>query len=85
MAIKESTMFLKQKKEGHLVEVLGLSDLFNPTHKTVVGRLHYGEEMQDAEKFPKTDLIFPSGEELPKCWLDVHYRDAEVKKAGCCG
>jgi hypothetical protein len=47
--------------------------------------LHYGEEMQDADKFPKSDLIFPSGEELPKCWLDVHYRDAEVKKGGCCG
>ncbi|CAL1240955.1 acetyltransferase [Candidatus Methylocalor cossyra] len=73
-------MFLKQKKNGHLIEVLGLNDLFNPNHTTVVGRLHYGEEMQDPEKFSKSELIFPSGEELPRCWTDVHYRDQEVRK-----
>ena len=73
-------MFLKQKKEGQLVEILGLNDLVNPTHKNIVGRLHYGEEMQDPDKFAKANLIFPSGEELPKCWLDVHYRDAELRK-----
>jgi hypothetical protein len=73
-------MYLKQKKEGHLVEVLSLNDLFNPNHNNVVGRLHYGEEIQDPEKFAKTDLIFPSGEELPRCWLDVHYRDKELRK-----
>lgn len=73
-------MFLKQKKEGHLVEVLGLKDLVNPNHAYVVGRLHYGEELQDPDKFEKTNLIFPSGEELPRCWVDVHYRDAELRK-----
>lgn len=73
-------MFLKQKKDGHLVEVLGVNDLVNPNHKTVIGRLHFGEEMQDAEKFQKAELIFPSGEELPRCWLDIHYRDAELHK-----
>ena len=73
-------MYMKQKKDGHLVEVLSLNDLVNPTHKFVVGRLHYGEEMQDAEKFAKTDLVFPSGEELPRCWLDAHYRDQELRK-----
>ncbi len=71
-------MFLKLKKNGHLVEVLSLNDLVNPIHKTVVGRLHWGEEMQDPDKFPKTDLVFPSGEELPVCWTDVHYRDKEL-------
>ncbi len=73
-------MYLKLKKDGHLVEVLGLNDLVNPTHKNVVGRLHFGEEMQDPEKFPKAELQFPSGEELPRCWLDVHYRDQELRK-----
>ncbi|MGX2042132.1 acetyltransferase [Methylocaldum sp. MU1018] len=71
-------MFLKLKKNGHLIEVLSLNDLVNPTHKNVVGRLHWGEEMQDPEKFPKTELTFPSGEELPVCWKDVHYRDKEL-------
>jgi hypothetical protein len=73
-------MFLKQKNAAHLVEVLSLNDLFNPLHQNVVGRLHYGEEMQDPEKFNKADLIFPSGESLPRCWLDVHYRDQELAK-----
>ncbi len=68
-------MFLMQKNTEKLVEVLSLTDLFNPNHSTVVGRFHAGEEMQDPEKFPKKDIKFPSGEELPRCWLDVHYRE----------
>ena len=71
-------MFLKHAASGKLVEVLSLMDLFNPNHETLVGRYHAGEELQDAEKFPKGELIFPSGEKLPQCWLDVHYRDAEA-------
>lgn len=73
-------MYLKRKSDGHLIEVLGFNDLFNPTHPAVIGRLHYGEEIQDPEKFAKADLLFPSGEELPRCWLDVHYRDHEKRK-----
>ena len=73
-------MFLKQKRDGHLVEVLSVADLMNPTRTMVPGRLHYGEEMQDPENFPKLDLKFPSGEDLPKCWVDSHYRDQEVRK-----
>lgn len=74
-------MYLKQKKDGHLVEVLATGDLINPMHKQVVGRLHYGEEIQEAESFDKADLLFPSGEELPKCWVDIHYRDKELRHA----
>lgn len=73
-------MFLKRKSDGHLVEILGLQDLVNPNRKTLAGRLHYGEEMQDPETFPKTDLMFPSGELLPRCWVDIHYRDMELRK-----
>ena len=71
-------MFLKESSSGHLVEILSLNDLFNPLHPKLVGRYHHGEEVQDAEKFAKSDLEFPSGEPLPLCWLDSHYRDAEV-------
>lgn len=71
-------MFLKHKDSGKLVEVLGLRDLFNPLHASLVGRYHAGEELQDPEQFEKSALIFPSGEALPKCWTDVHYRDKEV-------
>jgi hypothetical protein len=71
-------MFLKEKKHDHLVEVLSLSDLFDPVCKTLVGRLHYGEELQDAQKFDKSGLLFPSGESLPACWLDVRYDDSHL-------
>ncbi len=71
-------MFLKQRSNGKLVEVLGLRDLFNPLHATLVGRYHAGEELQDPEQFAKSDLAFCSGEDLPKCWTDVHYRDDEA-------
>ena len=68
-------MFLMQKNTEKLVEVLSLTDLFNPNHDNVVGRFHAGEEMQDPEKFSKSDMQFPSGEALPRCWLDSHYRE----------
>ncbi|MCU7851697.1 MAG: acetyltransferase [Candidatus Thiodiazotropha sp. (ex Monitilora ramsayi)] len=67
-------MFLMQKNSEKLVEVLSLTDLFNPNHEQIVGRFHAGEEMQDAESFAKGDMKFPSGEVLPKCWLDPQYK-----------
>jgi hypothetical protein len=73
-------MFLKHKKNGKMVEVLGLNDLFNPNHAALVGRYNAGEELQEPEKFPKLELEFLSGEPLPRCWVDVHYRDAELRR-----
>ncbi|PLY16638.1 MAG: acetyltransferase [Sedimenticola sp.] len=73
-------MFVKHAKNGKLVEVLSLTDLFNPNHAELVGRYNVGEELQDPEKFIKKELIFLSGEPLPQCWVDVHYRDDEVKR-----
>lgn len=73
-------MLLKQKKEGHLVEVMGIGDLINPNHTHIEGRLDYGQEAQEAERYAKTDLVFPSGEALPACWIDPHYRDDELRK-----
>jgi hypothetical protein len=74
-------MLLKQKKAGHLVEVLSLKDLFDPFLNKIVGRLTFGEEIQDPEKFNKADLVFLSGEALPRCWTDSHYRDDEIKRS----
>ena len=68
-------MLLKEKSSGHLLEVLSLNDLFNLFEERIVGRFHYGEEVQDPEKFDKSDLVFLSGEDLPRCWTDPHYRD----------
>ncbi len=68
-------MFVMQKNTKKMVEVLSLADLFDPMHGEVVGRFHAGEEMQDPEKFTKADLLFPSGEGMPRCWVDSHYRE----------
>jgi hypothetical protein len=67
-------MFLKDKS-GNLVEVLTLADLYDPCLKDIQGRFHAGEELQEPEIFPKMELLFPSGEGLPRCWIDPHYRD----------
>jgi len=73
-------MFVKQTSTGNMVEVLSLNDLFNPNHAELIGRYNIGEELQDPEKFSKTDLEFLSGEPLPRCWTDIHYRDDELKR-----
>ena len=67
-------MYLKDIKSGDLVEVLDVKTLVDPFQKTTEGRFHVGEELQDPMDFSKTDLIFPSNESLPKCWLDPNYR-----------
>ncbi|NEO31041.1 MAG: acetyltransferase [Symploca sp. SIO3C6] len=69
-------MFLQHKPSGQLVEVLTPEGLYDPCRSNINGRFHSGEEMQDPEVFKKSDLMFPSGESLPRCWLDAHYRES---------
>jgi hypothetical protein len=72
-------MFLKHKQTGELIEVLTMESLYNPCKREIVGQYHAGEELQDAETFLKTELIFTSGEPLPVCWLDSHYQEHPKK------
>lgn len=67
-------MYLKDKNNGDLVEVVDTGALFDPNKGEISGRYHAGEEMQEAASFAKADLIFPSGESLPKCWSDPAYK-----------
>lgn len=69
-------MFLAQKSDGGLIEVLDLKALLNPSETEFTGRSHSGEELQEEEKFAKAELNFPSGEALPRCWVDADYREA---------
>lgn len=64
-------MFLtiRHDDDSSLVEVLDLTQLFDPFEAQVVGRLHASEELQDPQPWPKAELRFPSGEALPGCWL----------------
>jgi len=68
-------MYLKSNANGDLVEVMDTEALFDPNQDAIKGRYHAGEEMQEAESFAKADLIFPSGENLPKCWVDPAYKE----------
>jgi hypothetical protein len=67
-------MLLVHKATGSLVEVLTLPALFNPSESTIVGCDQCGQEAQDPDNFLKSELVFPSGEPLPVCWLNPHYR-----------
>jgi hypothetical protein len=71
---KGSAMYLKHTVSGDLVEVLDMRSLINPNQTKVAGRFHAGEELQDPANFNKSELIFPSGESLPRCWIDAAYR-----------
>ena len=73
-------MLLKETERNELVEVLTIKELFDPFCDELVGRYCHGEEAQDPEKFKKSDLVFQSGENLPICWLDPHYRDSEINR-----
>ncbi|WP_020408367.1 hypothetical protein [Hahella ganghwensis] len=72
-------MLLKEKSGGHIVEIERFHDLCDPVKTHVKGCLEYGEELQDAEMYEKAGLTFLSGEPLPKCWTDPHYRDHEIR------
>ncbi len=67
-------MFLKDTRNGDLIEVLDIKSMVDPCQQQVAGRYHAGEEMQEPANFSKSDLVFPSGEALPRCWVDVNYK-----------
>lgn len=68
-------MFLTNKENGEMLEVLDMEGLIDPNIPSIKGRYHAGEEMPDPMEFNKSTLQFPSGESLPRCWMDPHYKD----------
>ncbi|MFQ5345557.1 MAG: acetyltransferase [Mariprofundus sp.] len=67
-------MFLKDKSSGDLVEVLDPKQMFDPSSPTLKVRFQAGEEVGEPTNVDKAGLCFPSDEDLPRCWLDTHYR-----------
>ncbi len=67
-------MFLRDKSSGDLVEVLDVTALMDPNRESISVRRHAGEERGDPVDTRKSELVFPSGEALPVCWTDAHYR-----------
>ena len=73
-------MLLREKSSNHMVEITNLINLIDVNCDEVVGQYQEGEEAQDPEPYTKSSLVFLSGEELPRCWTDPHYRDDELAR-----
>ncbi|AFY68173.1 hypothetical protein [Geitlerinema sp. PCC 7407] len=67
-------MLLQHKETANLIKVVDPTDLFNPSTESIEGQIQAGQEEQDPTPFAKQELVFPSGEALPRCWLDPNYR-----------
>ena len=67
-------MYLRDRKSGDLVKIMDPVAMTDPCVTQLEGRFHAGEELQDVARFTKDNLEFPSGEALPRCWLDADYR-----------
>jgi len=67
-------MLLQEKESGDLVEILDIETLVSPSKNQVSGRIQAGEEEQDPATFEKNKLVFPSGEVLPRCWIEENYK-----------
>ncbi len=68
-------MLLQSKDNGSIVEILDIQELINPVSDIVKGQNQLGEEEQDPISYKKENLVFPSGESLPRCWVDANYRN----------
>jgi hypothetical protein len=68
-------MFLKESQTDQLVEVVDLTELINPSQSEIKAQMQAGQNEQPSSTFAKSELMFPSGEPLPRCWVDAHYRD----------
>jgi hypothetical protein len=67
-------MLLQIKDTGELVKILEIQELLDPNSNIVHAQEQEGEEEQQPDSFKKENLVFPSGEDLPRCWLDADYR-----------
>jgi predicted NAD-dependent protein-ADP-ribosyltransferase YbiA (DUF1768 family) len=67
-------MFLKDRESDDLIRVSEIEQLFSPMETEILGRSQAGEEEQDERSIAKSELVFPSGEPLPRCWTDANYQ-----------
>ena len=68
-------MLLKNPKTDELIKISEFEELIDPFQDSVSGKSQAGQNEQPPESFSKKDLVFPSGENLPLCWLDSDYKN----------
>lgn len=71
-------MFLQLKDSRDLVKIVDVQELIDPNTEIVHAQDQEGQEEQETDSYKKEDLVFPSGEKLPLCWLDANYRIAHA-------
>lgn len=69
-------MLLKSKETGTLIKIQDTESLINPNQHEISGQDQAGQEEQNTTTYSKEELVFPSGESLPRCWLDSNYTTA---------
>ena len=74
-------MFLQIKDSRDLVKIVDVQELFDPNIETVHAQDQQGQEEQETDIYKKEELVFPSGEKLPLCWLDTKFREREAVAA----
>jgi len=67
-------MLLQEKESGDLIEILDVEALISPTKNEVPGKNQAGQEEQETATFAKSNLVFASGETLPRCWTEENYQ-----------
>ncbi|MBC5794553.1 MAG: acetyltransferase [Sphaerospermopsis sp.] len=71
-------MFLQIKNSRDLVKIVDFQELIDPNSEIVHAKDQEGQEEQETDTYQKEDLVFPSGENLPRCWLDANYQTAHA-------
>ncbi|HYW20227.1 MAG TPA: acetyltransferase [Nodularia sp. (in: cyanobacteria)] len=74
-------MFLQIKDSGDMIKVLDFQELIDPNNNIIHAQDQLGQEEQEPDTYKKQNLVFPSGESLPRCWVDANYRDPEVSSS----
>jgi hypothetical protein len=69
-------MFLQIKNTNDLIKIVDFTELIDPNSDSIHAQDQEGQEEQETDIFKKEELVFPSGESLPRCWLDANYRKA---------
>ncbi|MBR8837749.1 MAG: acetyltransferase [Stigonema ocellatum SAG 48.90 = DSM 106950] len=69
-------MLLQIKDNGELVKIADILELINPNTDTVQAKEQQGQEEQQPDSYKKEALVFPSGESLPRCWIDANYKNS---------
>ncbi|MDB9374932.1 acetyltransferase [Nodularia sphaerocarpa] len=74
-------MFLQLKDSGDLIKILDFQELIDPNNNIIHGQDQLGEEEQEPDSYKKQNLVFPSGESLPRCWVDANYRHPQLSSS----